>query len=242
MCSSQKSNPDKTVEKHFGVIFDLDGVLVDTGWAHKQAWYELARKEAVVMTDEFFYNTFGMQNDRILAELFGRILSDEEIDRMSEWKERRYREIIADKLTLADGVETLLADLRRHDFLVAVGSSAPRANLDLLLDSLGARKYFDVCVTQEDTIKSKPHPDTFLRAAERLALPPSRCVVVEDSIAGLQAGKAAGMAVVAVTTSRRRHELTRADLIVDSLAELSAGDFTRLLNGRQKTERGTTLQ
>jgi beta-phosphoglucomutase len=212
-----------------GVIFDLDGVLVDSAWAHKQAWYDLARKENLRMTDEFFHDTFGMQNYQIIPMLVGQNVSAEEVDRMGDWKEQRYRQLIADKLFLADGVEPLLNGLRGKGFLVAIGSSAPRANLDLLLDCLHARRYFDVCVTKEDVRESKPSPQTFLKAAEKLGLPPNRCVVVEDAIPGVEAGKSAGMSVVAVTTSRKREDLAKADIIVDSLAELNAEDFLKLL-------------
>jgi beta-phosphoglucomutase len=91
------------VNGRMGVIFDLDGVLVDSGWAHRQAWCDLAEREGFRMSDEFFTITFGMQNYQILPMLAGRDLSCEEIDRMADWKERRYRELIAEKLALPPG-------------------------------------------------------------------------------------------------------------------------------------------
>lgn len=215
-----------------GVIFDLDGVLVDTGWAHRQAWYELADKEGFQMTDEFFYSTFGMQNYQILSMLLGPQLPAQEIERMSQWKEKRYRELIGQKLTLPAGVKELLDELRNKGFLLAIGSSAPRANLELIFRRLNLRHYFDAHITKkEEVIKGKPSPETFLKAAERLSLPPSRCVVVEDAVQGVEAAKAAGMPVIAVTTSRSRADLQKADLIVDSLSELRAEDFLRLPAG-----------
>ncbi len=120
-------------ESRMGVIFDLDGVLVDTGWAHKQSWYNLAEKEGFSMTDEFFYSTFGMQNYQIIPMLLGRDAALDEVNRLSDWKEQRYREIIAEKLVSAEGAKSLLSDLKSEDFLLAVGSSAPRANLELVL-------------------------------------------------------------------------------------------------------------
>jgi beta-phosphoglucomutase len=212
-----------------GVIFDLDGVLVDTGWAHRQSWYDLAEKEDLDMSDEFFTNTFGMQNYKILPMLAGRELSNEEIDRLSDWKEQRYRDLIAEKLTLPPGADRLLDELKAAGFFTAIGSSAPRANLDLVLEKLNLRDYFDTWVTKEEIINGKPAPDTFLKAAQKLALPPSRCVVVEDAVQGVEAGKAAGMAVIALTTTRERAALSQADITVDSLGELKAADFTRLL-------------
>ena len=85
-------------DSRMGVIFDLDGVLVDTGWVHKQSWYDLAEKEGFSMTYGFFYSTFGMQNYQIIPMLIGRDASSSEVGRLSNWKERRYRELIADKL------------------------------------------------------------------------------------------------------------------------------------------------
>ena len=119
-----------------GVIFDLDGVLVDTGWAHKQSWWDLAEKEGFDMSDEFFYSTFGMQNYQIIPMLVGRGMASEEVERLSEWKENRYREIISDKLALLPGVQKLINDLKDNGFLLAIGSSAPRVNLEFVLKHL----------------------------------------------------------------------------------------------------------
>jgi beta-phosphoglucomutase len=211
------------------VIFDLDGVLVDTGWAHKQSWYDLAEKEGLRMSDEFFYSTFGMRNDQIIPMLAGQGASSEEVDQFSDWKEQRYREIITEKLTLPAGVGELLNDLKRDGFVLAVGSSAPKANLNLCLERVQIRDYFDACVTGEEVIEGKPAPETFLKAARKLGLSPDCCVVVEDAVQGVAAGKAAGMPVVAVTTTRDRAALSAADIIVDSLSELTAQDFASLL-------------
>jgi beta-phosphoglucomutase len=212
-----------------GVIFDLDGVLVDTGWAHRQSWYDLAEKEGFGMSDEFFYSTFGMQNYQIIPMLLGQEVRAGEVNRLSDWKEQRYRELVAEKLTLANGAKALLDDLRNEGFLLAIGSSAPRANLDLILERLDVQAFFNGYVTKEDISKGKPAPQTFLKAAEKLALPAGHCVVVEDAVQGIEAGKAAGMPVVAITTTRKRADLAEADIIVDSLAELRAEDFARLL-------------
>ena len=211
------------------VIFDLDGVLVDTGHYHKQSWYDLTEREGWEYSDQQFYDTFGMTNAEILPRLSDRCLSPEEIEEMSQWKEQRYRELIAGQLTFLDGVRELLEDLRRHRYLLAVGTSTPRVNLDFMLDATGAHDMFDATVSSEDVTRSKPAPDTFVTAAKRLGVPNGRCIVVEDAIPGVQAAKAGGMAVIAVTTTRRRHELQQADKVVDGLGELTAADFDQLL-------------
>jgi beta-phosphoglucomutase family hydrolase len=213
-----------------GVIFDLDGVLVDTGEFHRQSWWDLARQEDWTgYSDDFFYRTFGMQNGQIIPQILGRPVSGEEINRMSDWKEERYRELIAGKLTLLEGVETLIDDLRVHGFRLAIGTSTPPENLHFMLKEMPIHDRLDAFVTSADVRRSKPAPDTFLMAAEKLGLPPRRCVVVEDAVQGVAAGKAAGMAVVAVTNTRTRADLAQADQIVDSLTELTAADFERLI-------------
>ena len=238
------------VDGRMGVIFDLDGVLVDTGWAHRRAWYDLAEREDLDMSDEFFTSTFGMRNDQIIPMLMGGNVSSEEVsrpcrghlardsragrprhvDRLSDWKEQRYRDLIAEKLALPPGADRLLDELKDAGFLLAIGSSAPRANLDLVLERLHLDHYFDACVTKEDVANGKPAPDTFLKAAQKLALPPHRCVVVEDAVQGVEAGKAAGMPVIALTTTRDRAALLQADMIVDGLDDLKAADFAKLFN------------
>jgi HAD superfamily hydrolase (TIGR01509 family) len=171
-----------------------------------------------------------MQNYQILAKLTGRELPTEEIDRMSEWKENRYRQLVAGcKLVLMDGVKPLLDSLKQKGFLLAIGTSTPRVNLTLMLEHTGINDYFNAFVTGEDVDRGKPAPQTFLKAAEKLSLAPCRCIVVEDAVQGVQAGKAAAMPVIAITTTRKRVDLNNADLIVDSLTELKADDFVSLL-------------
>jgi len=213
-----------------GVIFDLDGVLIDTGQFHRQSWYDLAGEEDFEMSDELFYSTFGMQNYQIIPLLVRRDLTAEDIERMSEWKERRYRELISGKLTLQEGARGLIDELKSNGFLLAIGTSAPQANLAFMLEHTGVDDCFDAYVTGEEVSNSKPAPDTFLKAAEKLSLTPGRCLVVEDAVQGVQAGKKAGMKVVAVCTTRQREDLEDADLIVDSIGELKADDFLKLLN------------
>ncbi len=204
------SNYDK------GVIFDMDGVLVDSGWAHRQAWFDLAEAEGLEMSDEFFCKTFGMQNDTILPMLRPGI-SKPEMDRLSDRKEQRYRELVHSRPKAADGVLALLSDLKADGFRLAIGSSAPRANLDVFWGPLGLADYFQATVTKEQVVEGKPSPETFLKAAGMLSLAPQRCVVVEDALHGVQAARAAGMPVVAVTTTRSRAELACADRVVTVL-------------------------
>ena len=216
------------------VIFDLDGVLVDTGWAHKQAWFGFAEKQGFNISDDFFTTTFGMTNDRIIPMLLGRKLSSGQLKQLSDWKEQLYRRIIADKLIPDERIEILLAGLKKAGFSLAIGSSAPKANLDLIRERLRLDRFFEAYVTCEDVNEGKPSPQVFIKAAAKLSVPPRNCVVVEDAVAGIEAAKAAKMAVIALTSTRKRSDLEKAnaDLIFDSLAELKPETFLKLLANR----------
>ena len=212
-----------------GVIFDLDGVLIDTGRFHKDAWFMLSKEEGLIFSDDFFYSTFGMQNYQIIPMMTERKLANKEISRISDQKELLFRNLINGKLKLLAGAEELISALNNKGFRLSIGSSTTKLNMDYITKNLLIFNYFDAIVIGEDVTNGKPAPDTFLKAAERLSLPPKCCVVVEDAVQGVQAGKSAGMSVVAVTTTRQRNDLLQADLIVDSLDELKPDDFIKLL-------------
>jgi beta-phosphoglucomutase family hydrolase len=215
--------------RSLGVIFDLDGVIARTGWAHKQAWFDLAREYGFSMTEDQFYSTFGMQNAQIIPLLLGRPVSRKEMEEMGDWKEQRYRAIVVAQLQAPEGLLDLLGDLKAHDIGRAIGSSAPQGNIDLVLQRLQVTGVFDAVVSGEQVSKGKPAPDTFLLAARKLDVLPEQCVVVEDAVQGVEAGRAAGMKVVAITTTRTREDLKEADLIIDNLAELSAETCRQLV-------------
>ncbi len=207
-------------KKLFGVIFDLDGVLIDTGRYHRQAWSDLAVYAGVEFDAELFKRTFGMQNSQVIPLILGRQSSEAEIVELSLWKESRFRELIAGDLSFSPGVERLILSLRQEGFKIAVGTSAPRANLDFILDNLKAREYFDAFVTEEDVAYSKPAPDTFVLAAEKLGLPTSHCIVIEDAIIGIEAAHAGAMKVIAVASTHPKLLLHKAENVVDSLSQV----------------------
>lgn len=218
------------------VIFDLDGVLVDTGRFHKQSWFDLAEKHGFEMSDGFFLETFGMQNDEIMPKLADKRLSEGEMREMSEWKEARYRELIQGQLELMEGVKELLLNLRDAGFEMAIGTSTPKVNLDFLLENIQIAGYFGAFVTGEEVENGKPAPDTFVRAAEKLNVPAVSCVVIEDAVPGVRAGKSSGMKVLAVTTTTDKEKLQAAgaDLVVDKLSDVCEKTFMKLLELTEK--------
>ena len=200
------------------VLFDLDGVLVDSRIHHLRAWQQFAKQRQLAVPANYFEQTFGLRNDAILGGLIDGLTSDD-IERLGGEKEQIFRQLARANLELLPGVPALLAFLDDHQIPKAVVTSTPRPNLDMILDSLAIARYFQTTVTAEDTSKGKPDPEGFLLAAHRPDVPSENAVVIEDAPAGIDAAKAAGMRAIAVTTTHPAPDLAAADLAVDSLAE-----------------------
>lgn len=215
------------------VIFDMDGVLVDSYTPHFQSWRDMGRECGIEMTEAEFATTFGRTSREIIEHFWGAGLSDARIAEMDRHKEALYRTIIAKDFPEMDGAHELLAALHGAEFKLAVGSSGPPENVAVVKERLGIAGLFDATVTGMDVTRGKPDPQVFLMAAERLGVPPRRCAVVEDARAGLQAARAAGMSAIAITGTFQRDSLTDlADLVVDSLRELNARTVTELIDRR----------
>jgi len=210
----------------YGVIWDVDGTLVDTAEAHFRAWERFAAEIGKPFTRADFAATFGRRNPEIIRKLFDPDADDARVAALGERKETFYRASVrADGAVLLPGVGRLLEAFSAARWPQAVGSSAPRANLDLLLGVTGTAPYFSAVVAQEDTTRGKPDPQVFLVAAERLKVEPSRCVVFEDAVAGVEAAKAGGMKCVAVRFvghhPGEKLAAAGADVVVESLDEVS---------------------
>lgn len=179
-------------------IWDVDGTLVDTAELHFQAWCVLAQEIGKPFTRADFAGTFGWRNPEIIPKLFGRY-SHQQIAELGDRKEDLYRAEASRGVALLPGVRHLLDDLHAAGFRQGIGSSAPRRNLELILELTQTAPLFSAVVAMEDTIRGKPDPQVFLLAAERLQISPSQCVVFEDAPVGVKAAKAGGMRCVAVT-------------------------------------------
>jgi beta-phosphoglucomutase len=206
------------------VIWDVDGTLIDTAELHFRAWEELARRLGKKFTRQEFTTTFGRRNPEIIRQVFGADLSDKEVAKLGEEKEEIYRAAARKGIQLLPGVRSLLESLRQAGWAQAIGSSAPQANLDLILQMTGIAGFFDAIISMEDTDRGKPDPQVFLLAATRLKIGPAQCVVIEDAVAGIEAARRAGMKSVAVRfVGHHSEESLRkagADIVVDSLEEV----------------------
>jgi beta-phosphoglucomutase len=216
-----------------GIIWDMDGTLVDTAELHFAAWLAVCDENARPFTRADFAATFGRRNPEIIQYLFGDRFGPADVARLGDRKEVLYRDAAKKGVALLPGVRQLLEGLHRAGAKQAIGSSAPRANLDLILQLIGIKPYLDAVVAMEDTERGKPDPQVFLVAAEKLGVAPSRCVVVEDAVAGVQAAKSGGMKCIAVSFvghhPAAKLEAAGADRVVKSLEELSVAEVLALL-------------
>jgi beta-phosphoglucomutase len=205
-----------------GAIFDMDGVLVDNVEYHLRAWKQLGRELGRELEREEVVKVFGQRNREMIMALMGRPLSAEELDRYALRKEELYRSFIFSELKPVAGLPALLADLRNTGFSIAVATSGPKPNVEMVLKGLKIEECFDTVVTGADVTNSKPHPEIFLLTADRLKVPPGDCVVFEDSSSGIQAARNAGCFCIGLATTHKPEELE------EYLPDRIMADFTGL--------------
>lgn len=215
-----------------GVIFDVDGVLVDSYRAHYESWQVAAREEGFSFTEQRFLDTFGRTTREILREIFGETgITAERVARLDARKEEAFREILAADFPAMDGAGELIDACFAAGFRLAVGSSGPPENVRLVLRSLRREREFRAVVTGRDVARGKPDPRVFSLAAERLGLAAASCVVIEDAPAGVEAARRAGMKCVGfVSRGHTFAELGAADRRVASLRDISPALLRALLD------------
>ncbi|MEM6917099.1 MAG: HAD family phosphatase [Verrucomicrobiota bacterium] len=211
----------------YGVVFDLDGVLIDSHNQHEGAWFLLAEEIGEPLTKEQFKESFGMRNETCIPDVFGWTTREEaeKIAELGDRKEELYRKLLAeDGLAPLPGVISLVSALAAAEIPISLGSSTSRKNIEVCFSTTGLDQYFgDKLTGAEDVTRGKPAPDVFLEAARKISREPAQCVVIEDAHVGIEAALAAGMKGIAVTTTHPRDTFidSGASLIVDSLEELS---------------------
>jgi HAD superfamily hydrolase (TIGR01509 family) len=211
-------------------IFDWDGVIVNSSHAHEESWERLAVETCHVLPANHFSQSFGMKNEVIIPELLGWTRDPQAIAQLSLRKEELYRMIVKERgLTLLPGVKPFLEALNRAGVRRAIASSTHLLNIETALHLLGHNGYFHAVLTAEDVARGKPHPEPFLLAAQRLGAEPSRCIVFEDAHVGVAAARAAGMKVVAVTTTHPAATLGDADLVLARLDEVPLTQIANLV-------------
>lgn len=233
---SQKGNPliacregMMNFDYKFAILWDMDGVLVNTGEYHYAAWKQTFDELGIPFSKEQFRATFGMNNAGILEIIYERKLPSEQERQISERKEKLFRDAVKGNAKLLPGIAEALENFSAWKLKQAIASSAPPKNIDVLVQELHIGKYFNAVVSAYD-MPSKPDPAVFLRAAQQLDVEPENCTVIEDAVAGVEAAKNADMKCIAVTTTNTATALSKADLVLGSLAGLERDSFLKLLN------------
>lgn len=209
------------------VIFDMDGVICHTNPFHSIAFQEFFAKRNLFPTEEEFKNhMYGKNNSYILSHFLGRKIEGEELAILEEEKESLFREIYKNQVKPIAGFLPFFQQLKNEGIPTAVGTSAPMANMDLIIGKLGIRSYMESMLASEDVSKHKPNPEVYLKSAQNLGVIPAACLVFEDSFSGVSAALNAGMKVIGVLSSHSKDELPPCDLYISSYEEL---EFPQLL-------------
>ena len=182
------------------LIFDMDGVIIDSNPVHREAWVTFNRRFGLETTEAMHESMYGKRNDEIVRNFFGD-LPPEEVFSRGAAKEILYRQMIAGRIQdcLVPGISEFLE--RYRGVPMAVATNAEAANLDCILDGAGLRGYFRVVLNGSQVKNAKPHPEIYLRAADDLGVSPANCVVFEDSHSGVRAARSAGMKVIGICTT-----------------------------------------
>jgi beta-phosphoglucomutase len=209
------------------VLWDMDGTLVDSADSHWEAWRDVMAAAGRPISYGEFLASFGQRNDTILRGWLGEDTPDDLIARIGDEKEARYRALVRERgIALLPGAAEWLERLRAGGWRQAIGSAAPRANIEAIIAALGLEGVFDAIVSAEDVRRGKPDPQVYALAAERLGVPPARAVVVEDAPAGVEAGRRAGARTVGVGP---KHAALGADIHARWLSDLPPDTFERLV-------------
>lgn len=211
--------------KSRAVIWDMDGVVCDSGPCHYLAWNRVMARWGVLVSEEVFRGGFGTRTDAFIRSLVGERLPEEQIRKVALEKERFFRRIVRGRLEPLPGVVPLLNSLQSTGYRMALASSAPQANISLTLRELGITRSFGATVSGDDVAEGKPSPQIFLLAAQKLGAPPSSCLVIEDAAVGVTAAHRAGMLCLAVTNTLSAEQLRAAEMVTSSLANVNLSDI-----------------
>lgn len=213
-----------------GLLFDMDGVIVNNHIYHFESWQILAAKYDISIDEEFYRTQMnGRTFTGIMQVLFEKEVSMKQAKEIADEKEQIYRDLFRPHLQLTDGLMTFLDLAKSHQIPMVVGTSAPSENVTFTLDGLDIRSYFKGVIDAQAVTKGKPDPEVYLKCAQLVGRDPENCIVFEDAISGIEAGEKAGCKVIALATSHKKEELN-ADLIVDDFTVLNLDILQQLLD------------
>jgi beta-phosphoglucomutase len=203
---------DKKIE---AILFDMDGVLIDSYEMHKKGLELTSAEYGFKVSEADFISIFGKTSYEGMKSLpYCKDWSKEKIMEFNDKQDGMFRKIFRDKPALIAGALEFAREMKSNGLLMAIGTSAPRANAEVFIDSLNLDGLFKTIISGDDVANGKPNPEIYLKCAELMKIKPEHCLVFEDSIMGIQSGKAANMSVIALSTTHKKNELSAADYIV----------------------------
>jgi|TARA_B110000090_G_scaffold199603_1_gene239694 beta-phosphoglucomutase len=205
--------------KRIGLLFDMDGVIVDNHIFHYKSWQALAKNYDLDLNEEDYRNHMNGRTIGEVVRFLQKDVSEEEVKKIGIEKEVLYRDLYQPFLTPTKGLWSFLSNAQEHKIPMCIGTSAPKENVSFTINGLGLGHYFKSVLDDRSVTKGKPNPEIYQKCAQSIGLPNEQCIVFEDALAGIEAGKAAGSKVIALATSHKRAELN-ADLVINDFSEI----------------------
>lgn len=213
----------------FAIIFDMDGVIVDSNPFHRKVLTQFCQKHAHFLSeDQMKTKVFGRTNKDWLTDLFGGNITPYQIKKYEEEMESQFREIYTPYVKPIKGSIRFLDLLRKNNITRAVATSAPKSNVDFILKKTRTAQYFETIITGDSIENSKPHPEIYLKTVEDIDSIPEKCIVIEDSLSGVVAARKAGCKVVGITTTHSNQELASTDWIINDFDKIKLENLEAL--------------
>ena len=214
-----------------GIIFDMDGVIVDSNPYHERAWRQFCKSHKIKLTDkELHQYIFGRIAKDTVDYIFKKDHSMEEVYRYVDEKERIYRKMYAKKIKLLEGLDAFLREMKKMGIPLAIATSAPKDNVNFLFKHLPIRDFFRFVLDETDIKKGKPDPEIYDKAIGRLGIPPWKCIVFEDSFSGVQSALTAGAQVIGVATTHRPEKFDRISMVIENFRDLHFKNLLTIIN------------
>ena len=214
----------------FAIIFDMDGVLVDSNPVHKIALKQFCKQHGQDLSEQQLKDKiYGRTNKDWIPNVFPNIYA-KTLQQYADEKEALFRQLYEKDIEPLKGLINFLKLIDEHKISRAIGTSAPKANVDFTLSKTGIGKYFNIILDEKFVTRGKPDPEIYTKCISALNFPAEKCIVFEDSVSGVQAGKAAGCKVVGVTTTHTAEELGEIDLAVEDFENLTLEDLEEMVN------------
>ncbi len=218
--------------KNFSVIFDMDGTMVNNTPYHYKTWQVMFEKYGMgELTSHTYYSEFsGVPVIDTVRRLFGGSRDNDGLHQLVKEKESIYQDLYTAHAVPVNGLVDFLRELKQNGIKIAIASSASIHDIDFVLERIHVREYFDVIIDGSQVRKGKPSPEIFLKTAGHLGTPPENCAVIEDSIAGIKAGNAAGMKVIGIATGNTAEKLQPTALVINDFTELNIEKLAKLFD------------